>query len=275
MSMKQDALVWVIEREIFEGGGESLAKRARDLGQQVIWWDDLWWATGRWPRLEGQPVCFRGSLFNAQQVAARTAWRPGSWGPLERFNCSAWYDALKDVMLPGPYHILPAYKLFEPEGAALLLALNEAASERRIFIRPDSPLKPFAGKVVDRQTLSWADLERGFYYEDEALPVVVRGFHPLGREWRFVVLGAEVITGCEYQARGRAGLTAEIPAKIWSFVREVARGFSPRAPHPLYVMDICERGGAPYVLELNPFASADLYGCDEVALLSALAKHLT
>ena len=37
----------------------------------------------------------------------------------------------------------------------------------RIFVRPDSPLKPFSGRVLDRDSISLAALDHGFYFDDE------------------------------------------------------------------------------------------------------------
>ena len=43
----------------------------------------------------------------------------------------------------------------------------------RIFVRPDNPLKPFSGRVLDVDWGSRKSLDHGFYYEDETLPVIV------------------------------------------------------------------------------------------------------
>ena len=63
-----------------------------------------------------------------------------------------------------------------------------------LFVRPDSPLKPFSGRVVDVATLSLAKLDHGFYYDDRQLPVVAAPVRAIGREWRFVVAGGAVLT---------------------------------------------------------------------------------
>ena len=43
-----------------------------------------------------------------------------------------------------------------------------------MFVRPDSPLEPFAGRVLARDKISLAALDHGFYYDDAYLPVVDR-----------------------------------------------------------------------------------------------------
>jgi hypothetical protein len=52
----------------------------------------------------------------------------------------------------------------------------------KFFVRPNSPLKPFSGRVAEPRSLTLAKLDHGFYCDDETLPVVVLPFRNIGKE---------------------------------------------------------------------------------------------
>ncbi|MEM7385179.1 MAG: hypothetical protein AAF514_09570 [Verrucomicrobiota bacterium] len=72
---------------------------------------------------------------------------------------------------------------------------TKLGSPRSLFLRPDSPLKPFSGRVVEVKDISLEKLDHGFYYEDETLPVVAAPVRQVGNEWRFVVASQRVVAG--------------------------------------------------------------------------------
>lgn len=107
----------------------------------------------------------------------------------------------------------------------------------RVFLRPDSPLKPFSGRVVD-VAISLKALDHGFYYEDETLPVIVAPVADVGREWRFVIVDGQVITGSSYDAETRSASSAGGDSNAFDLAEEIASSMEP--PSPVYVLDICE-----------------------------------
>lgn len=262
---------WVLEAQAFMAEHEGFVREAKALGHQVIDWDDLWWQTRRWPLLDQpeRPVLFRGSLGNVARVARELDWSPGVFGSVEDFACSAWYERAQAWMLPGGWLMTTAQAVIEDEALGRLMTTDE---EPRLFVRPDSPLKPFAGKVLTPAQLSWEGLEFGFYYEDRQLPVVLRPWHPIAREWRFVVVGDEVVAGSEYVAQGRQAKAAPIAREVWRRAQEIADAAI--IAHQVYVLDLCVVSDELYLLELNPFAGASLYGCDARAILAAIEEHI-
>ncbi len=142
-------------------------------------------------------------------------------------------------------------------------------SSEKIFIRPDSPLKPFSGRVVDVASLTLAALDFGFYFDDETLPVVVAPVRRIDREWRFVIVRQTVITGSAYDPATRTASPTQDTDKAAILAHEIATHIPP--PADAYVLDICETEGSLRLLELNPFGGADLYACDPHAIVSALS----
>jgi len=258
-------VVWVLEREVFSDGDERLAEAARNSGSRVVTWRDEWWEDGSWPREPDDQVVFHGSLANADQIARKLPWTPGAYCSTERFSCSSWWPGLSDVL---------ASKEFAFTTVAELVASGPPPSfGERVFVRPDSALKPFSGRVLAAQDISLAALDHGFYYDDLDLPVVVGPGAQLGEEWRFVVVDSEIVAGSSYVADGReAGVSLDASATAWSYAAELSRRLAP--PDPAYVLDVCETDRGLRLLELNPFSGADLYDCDRALIVAAVERGL-
>jgi hypothetical protein len=139
-----------------------------------------------------------------------------------------------------------------------------------VFVRPDSPLKPFSGRVLKRDGITLKALDYGFYYEDDQLPVVIAPVRAVEREWRYVVVDRRVIAGSAYLAAGRTALPADPHGATWQFAETVATDLEP--PEAVYVMDVCEADGTAHLLELNPFSGADLYACNRMDVIRAVSQ---
>jgi ATP-grasp domain, R2K clade family 3 len=272
MSAEQSRIAWVLEAEAFPRSHEPLEKAIVDAGQRVIRWDDEWWSTERWPLLAETAVIFHGSLGNAQKVRQTLPWKPGAYCAVDSFRCSAWYPGAADWLIHREWRVLPANALVNDP----VVALEPLGRLGAVFVRPDSPLKPFAGRVLRLPEISLAALDHGFYYDDPALPVVVAPVRSVGREWRYVVVDRRVVAGSAYASGGRSALPDDPGGSPWAFASDLARQIEP--PEDVYVMDVCEADGQLWLLELNPFSGADLYACrcqDIVAAVGGAALQAT
>jgi hypothetical protein len=150
-----------------------------------------------------------------------------------------------------------------------VVALAPIGSPDTFFVRPDSPLKPFSGRVLEREALSLKALDHGFYYDDALLPVVATPARQVGREWRYVIADGRAVAGSAYDSDGRSARKDDPSGGPWLLASGIAAELEP--PEPVYIMDICEADGALYLLELNPFSGADLYACDREAVVCAVS----
>ncbi|WP_391556895.1 ATP-grasp domain-containing protein [Rosistilla carotiformis] len=146
---------------------------------------------------------------------------------------------------------------------------DQLGATDRLFVRPDSPLKPFSGRVVDIATLTLAKLDHGFYYEDDSIPVVAAPIQQIGHEWRFLVVNRAVITGSAYDPHTRKPVIVPLDSTAAAFASTVASALP--QPDIVYVLDICESNGQLRLLELNPFGGADLYACDADAIINSVS----
>lgn len=260
--------VWVLESDAFPHRDANLLAALGAGGHRVIQWDDAWWTVGDHPRLADTPVIFHGSLGNAARIRAELPWRPGAWCDVPAFHCSFWYPRAAEWLLHREWRVMPANELALDPASALSRFGNPDA----VFVRPDSPLKPFAGRVVARDKISLAALDHGFYYEDASLPVVIAPVRAIGREWRYVIADRAVVAGSAYAAADRSARPDDPRGEAWAFAADVAARLS--APERVYVLDVCEADGRLRLLELNPFSGADLYACradDVVAAVTRIA----
>jgi hypothetical protein len=206
-------------------------------------------------------VVFHGSLANADRIARELPWRPGAYCSTERFACSAWWPAIADRLVATKYVVTTVADLVEHGPPTEFGDL--------VFVRPDSPLKPFSGRVLERDQVTLSTLDHGYYYDDEQLPVVVAPAVDVGVEYRFVVVASQVVTGSEYAADGRsAGALVSPDHEAWEYAADVVGRL--QEPDPVFVMDVCETRAGLRVLELNPFSGADLYSCDRPDVVNAI-----
>ena len=257
-------MTWILEGDAFQDR-DCLEQAAKAAGHQVVKWDDEWWSTNAWPKLD-QPCVFHGSLGNADRIRRELPWRPGSYCNTEAFLCSSWYPQAKEFLLHEQWEVMSAARLVETATSIF----DRIGDGSVIFVRPDSPLKPFSGRVVKRGRLTLEALDHGFYYDDVEIPVVVTPVRRIEQEWRFVVVEREVVAGSGYIADGRTAIPDLEKGKPWLFAEEIAQRLA--SPDAVYVMDVCESDRGLRLLELNPFSGADLYACDGDQIVRRVAE---
>jgi hypothetical protein len=255
------ARTWVFEPEAF-ANGDCLIAAAKEAGHRVIDWQDDWWTNNEWPTITGR-CFFHGSLGNADRIHRELPWQPGAYCDTQKFFCSAWYPTA-ERLLHEKWEIFPAAELVSQAEEVF----DRIGDGQSLFVRPDSPLKPFSGRVVRRDKLTLKTLDHGFYYDDENIPVVVAPTQSIMREWRFVVVDRAVVTGSGYQADGRTTLVGSDSQAAWDIASQLARSIP--APELVYVLDLCETTKGIRLLELNSFSGADLYGCEGARIIQAL-----
>jgi hypothetical protein len=266
IGLRMSRVTWILEAEVFPRSHSAMCEAVIAAECELLMWSDEWLAQSKRPDLEGKAVVFHGSLGNASVIRSGFPWKPGAFCDTARFRCSSWYPQAKSLLLHQRYQILPVNELVA-DPPAIAASLGAADS---VFVRPDSPLKPFSGRVVRVDSLSLRALDFGFYFDNETLPVVVAPVRAVSREWRYVIVNGAVIAGSAYEAASRTAVSDTPHRESWQFAERVAQSIP--APEPAYVLDICESDGRMHVLELNPFSGADLYACDRPAIVNAVSR---
>ena len=258
-------VTWVLEPDIFPETHAPIRNAIRDRGHRLIDWSDSWWSDGIPARVPKSNVVFHGSLGNASRIASDLRWNPGSFCPSDAFRCSSWYESARRWLVHTDWIVCPANELV----ANALRIAEQLGETDRLFVRPDSPLKPFSGRVVDISKLTLAKLDHGFYYDDDAIPVVAAPVRQIGNEWRFVVVNRSVIAGSAYDPDTRKPVIVPLDSDAAAFAATIASELP--EPEVVYVLDVCECDEQLRLLELNPFGGADLYACDASSIVDAVS----
>jgi hypothetical protein len=157
-------VTWILEAEVYPESHSAMCDAVLAAQHELLIWSDDWLKGGQWPRLRDRVVVFHGSLNNASTIRSSFPWRPGAFCDVQRFCCSSWYPHARDWLLHQCWVIVPASELVaEPD--RVLASLGAPTS---VFVRPDSPLKPFSGRVLSSDSISLRALDYGFYYDDES-----------------------------------------------------------------------------------------------------------
>lgn len=256
-------VTWLVE-DLGGGTADWLLDAARDAGCPAHRWDDAWWDEPGLAARFADPVVFQGSLGNAARIAAHGGWQPGAFCDAAALRFSAWAPGLATALVSRRWVCTTVRELASDPGR--IAALLDEPSD--LFVRPDSPLKPFSGRVLAVDEISLDALDYDFYYDDLDLPVVAAPAVPVGAEWRFVVVAGRVVAASGYVADGRRPFAEPVPAAVGHLAHMVAAQTA--AVAPVYVLDLAEVGGEVRVVELNPFSGADLYHCDRAAVVDAV-----
>lgn len=259
------AVTWVLESDVFPESHPPIRDAILRAGHTIVDWSDSWVTDGPPARLSSGPTVFHGSLGNAAHVDAHFGWTPGAFCDTDRFRCSYWYDHKRQWLIHDRYTFTTVADLVDNAPAVA----ESVGSAGTIFVRPDSALKPFSGRVVNVFDLTPKDLDHGFYYDDLQLPIVVAPVREICREWRFVIVNGIVVAGWGYDPAARAAAAIGLNNSVTQFAASIAA--ETFAPCNVYVLDVCDCDGHLRLVEFNPFGGADLYACDPDAIIESVS----
>lgn len=265
---------WLIDAEMFDGYRDELVTRIRESGNEVqlvnppqppYRWDDIGNPFRRmFPK--GSCVVAHGDIEFVTRIAAERWWVPGAFGTVDNFTCSNYFCRYGRYLLNQDYVMLPFGEL----GRRREFLFRTLGVDGRVFVRPDSPLKLFAGQVVAENTFD-ADVDfMGFYEFPVSSMVVVSSPKQITAEWRFVAVNGKVVAGCRYKLRGNMELHPNYDPAAYDLASKIAS--SEYQPDPVWVLDICKTDdGQFHLLEIGGFSFADLYMCDKRAIVEVVS----
>ncbi len=258
---------WILEREIFRDQHDRLYQALDTKGIDVIDWKDEWIDNCEYPDLKNQHVVFHGSLGNAALIKNKRLWNPGVYCNIGNFKCTSWYPKAEQWLFQQNWKVTTVKKLVDNPN----LYISHIAT-KEFFVRPNSSLKPFSGRVLSKDNISLQALDFGFYFDNHDEEVLVASLQKMKQEWRYVVCNRKVITGSSYIANNRAADNQDWQGKPLDFAQEIADSMVP--PDDVYVLDVCDSEDGLRLLELNPFSGADLYNCDREAIVESIGQFL-
>jgi hypothetical protein len=266
---------WLLDATVFEAYHDDLVAAILRNGHVVksinspnppYRWDDTGSSyRGTFPR--GSCVVTHADIDLVNRVLTDNRWTPGAFATADHFFCSHYFTHFGKYLLNSDYTMLPFGELARCSD----FLFETFGRDGKIFVRPDSPLKLFAGLIASRNSFA-RDLEfMGFYeFPIESL-VVVSSPKQIESEWRFVVARQQIVAGSLYKRRDQMLAESGYDQAAYDFANSVLSvGY---APDPVWVMDICRTtDGQMALLEIGGFSFANLYGCDKDAVVRATSQ---
>lgn len=259
-------LKWVIEDVHVENGDKELAEAAKSAGHTVCWLTPL---KDKLPDELESGAIFHGSIEKATEIqAARKDIH--IWLDPAKFLCSAYYPKVGKYLFNQDYVLLPVAELIRQKWTIY----RWLAKDSKVFVRPDSGLKTFTGRVLDLQDFDKFWINKVMCSASPESLVVITSPQDIQGEWRFVVsptLG--VIAGSTYLYQSNRTYIPSAPREASKLCEDVlAAGLN---LGPLFVLDVAQRlDGSFGLLEANAFSTAALYACDKTKIVKAVEQIL-
>lgn len=202
--------------------------------------------------VSGSNVMVYGSKMLAE-IADNMKLTPGSFMN-ERFE----YDAFKqhlgtellnhDLTIGELWDIEPIHDLF--------------------FMRPTGNTKLFSGQQVSKEefySLKRREMKGMSAYTGQ--PIMISPLQTIHAEYRFFVVQQQIVTYSSYQYEGSLNTLVKPTPELIQYTLDRIHQF---ALAEAFVIDVAETTNGFKVVEYNNINTSGLYGCDEVALVSAL-----
>ncbi len=226
------------------------------------------------PKIDG-PVIFRGSLNFANYLLRSSEYYPLLFEDLKTFDCNNYYPMFTDITRYGsPTLLLNNKFLMMPIG--ILLAQKQFISKTlfplrdedpKIFIRPNSGQKTFAGQVV-----SLNEFENFVKFIQENLGctsnelVLVSKYCEIKTEYRAIIIDHKIISVSEYSPTKKiVDLTDNTYLAGW--IEDLLLDFTGPVA---YTLDIAEEADNQFsIIEINSLNCAGWYDNNVPAVVEA------
>ncbi len=256
---------WILEKDTFREGLDDLTEAIKKQGMDVeivtyIPFDNNLKLI---KAIKDPEFIFYGSL-NLAEIMVEEYPDNVYYGP-EEYNCSTYYNYFGEYHVNKDYIMLPFGELERRCG----FLMSTIGINGTVFVRPDTGTKSFTGQTATYQT--WLDDIKlmGTYDVPDNELVLVSKPRTIIKEWRFIVVEDELITGSLYVPRHEE---VSIDSYAGKFARKVLDDVSWR-PSNIWVLDICETvDNRLHVLEIGCFSSAGQYACNKDLIVEQVSK---
>lgn len=217
----------------------------------------------------GEAACVigYGTFPFAREIHLHRQWKPGAWCNPLNLDCTTYFAHFGRFLLNQQYTILPGVEAIRQRD----WLFDVWGRDDKVFVRPTGCHKLFTGRCVARDDFESALAPTRY---DPATLVVIASPKVVEREWRLVIAGDRVIASSRYAVTGRKSVESGCPDAIHLFAEGMLKSVRWR-PDPVFMADIGEADGHPWLIELNGFSCSWLYACDLAAVVEAASALAT
>jgi hypothetical protein len=280
---------WLVEADVFQDNTDKLIEVLKQKGidhhvlKYIPFDDDL---PNRCLKIYGPEECviFYGSL-NFGHKLRKLSWVPGVYLNEKNFECTSYYPYLKGMLLHHDDYMMMPYGDLVNQKTRIFNHFRED----KVFIRPNSGMKQFTGMICHEDDFYDCVKLAGFYDVEPELLVLISRVYPLEKEWRFVIVDGEPVSGSlyrdwsspekitpgtvtrDYVLRNSHSLWEGCDDKQALMIAyEAAKRYN---PDHCWTIDIARTEFGTYpVLEIGCFSGAGLYGNDLEKVVDAVSK---
>lgn len=245
---------WFIESGVYGDEIEPLATEVRRQGMECRFVTYREIVKGPAPLPPGSSAVVYGTYPTVRHAMLKLGWTPGGWCSPENLDCAAYYPHFADFLLNSRCEMLTGVSAIREKDRLF----RTFGKDGRVFARPTSVHKLFVGRLVAGDDFETALAPTRY---DPETKVLIAKPRELGREWRLVVAGNDVIAASRYAEAGTRSVAVGCPDAVLTFARDMLVAVKWR-PDELFMLDMGEAGGRLYLVELNSFSCSWLYACD-------------
>lgn len=266
--MKPLEVRWIVESDVLNYT-DRLVKYLRDSGipyKETNYRDVLSYyrTISDFLRDDEIATIFVGSLRTAREIKQYPV-NPGVLCTLENFKCTNYYPSWNSYLLNDDWSI--TMKCLIEKDIKWSENSHPAAINREYFFRPDDGDKKFTGCLSTRSQI---------IQQIESNQLIIQAYKKnIGREYRFLVVDKEVISGCKYMD----GHSINKVEQAKDYLVSVLKDKTLLIPDRAFTVDIGENldDNKLGVIELNSFSCANLYSMnmeEVVPPICQLAKDM-
>lgn len=203
-----------------------------------------------------------GSVNLIQRIQ-KLLWTPNVWFDAKTMECTTYYSYLGKFLMNQHYAFTTMGELKRNKHNFF----KYFGSGDHIFIRPNSNVKEFNGKVIDKVM----DLDKlSLYTLSPDFMLVVAHTKAIEAEWRLIIADGKVIAGSQYKKFGNLFVSKEYPDGATNLAESIANTWQ---PFRVFVVDIGYASHYGYgLVEIGSFNCAGLYACDKTAIIREVSK---
>jgi len=269
---------WLLELDLFTDTELNLIDAIKRSGREVqtlkyVPFDDKLISNIENKYDEGDCVVFYGSL-NLGKKLLKSSFIPGVYLDMQKFECLNYYPVFGDELLHKNYLMMPFGDIMRRKSELFELFGED------LFIRPSSGFKNFTGTVLNKYNFDYGIELASFYDIEPNLLCVISNAKQIVKEWRFVIVNNEAISGSLYRdwtsgpeilepdattrdlvlRNSKSVLEYCNDEKAFEYANKVAKLYS---PNDAWTIDVTLTSEGEYkVIEIGSFSCAGLYAND-------------
>ncbi|MBA4189318.1 MAG: hypothetical protein C0467_15080 [Planctomycetaceae bacterium] len=183
--------VWLIELGVYGSEIEPLVKEIRRQGMECRFVTYREIVKGPTPLPQGVCAVVYGTYPTVRHAILRCGWTPGGWCSSENLDCLSYYPHFAKFLLNQRNEILPGVVAIREKQRLF----GEYGRDGFVFARPTSAHKLVVGRLIAEDDFE-ASLAPTRYDSETQIAIALP--QTLGREWRLVIAGDEIVSGSQY-----------------------------------------------------------------------------